>query len=127
MCNAFSVEAYEKDCSKRIILSAVTTRNCVVVAPIQARDGSSTRAYGKLLQKQQHNTTKIYGSEKALFDAASGAPSFHRMNGYGSKNEAFFFCRSASIRETWFAAAWKSYESGPFHCYASVAAPLAPL
>jgi len=40
-----------------------------------------------------------YGSEKAIFDAASGAPSFFRVNGYGSENEAFFFAWSASIRE----------------------------
>ncbi len=71
--------------------------------------------------------TKIYWSEKALFDAASGAPSFLRMNSYGSENEAFFFAWSASIREKWFTAAWKSYESGPFHCYVALAAPLAPL
>jgi len=35
---------------------------------------------------------KIYESEKILFDAPSGAPSFRRMNGYGSENDTFFFC-----------------------------------
>ena len=42
---------------------------------------------------------KIYGSEKALFDAASGAPSFLRMNSYGSENEAFFFAWSAAFEK----------------------------
>ena len=70
--------------------------------------------------------TKIYESEKALFDAASGVPSFLRMNSYGSENEAFFFAWSASIREKWFTAAWKSYESGLSHCDAALAGSAGP-
>jgi hypothetical protein len=71
--------------------------------------------------------TKIYGPEKMLFDAPSGAPSFRYMNGYGSENDTFSFACSAGVREKRFTAAWKSYESGPFHCYAALAALLAPL
>jgi hypothetical protein len=57
---------------------------------------------------------KIYGSDKILFDAPSGAPSFHRMNGYGSENNAFFFCLIRQRSRKWFTAAWKSYESEHF-------------
>jgi hypothetical protein len=35
--------------------------------------------------------TKIYGSEKMLFDASSRASSFHHMNGYESKTMRFSF------------------------------------
>ena len=35
--------------------------------------------------------TKIYGSEKMLFDAPSEAPSFRYMNGYASEDDTFFF------------------------------------
>ena len=62
-----------------------------------------------------------------LFDAPSGAPSFRYMNGYGSEDDTFSFACSVSVREKRFTAAWKSYESGPFHCYAALAALLAPL
>ena|SRR2546429_7610024 len=92
MCNAESVEAYEKDCSKRIILSAVTMRNCVVVALIQVRDGLGARPDGKSRHQQKCDPMKIYGSDKILFDALSGVLSFYRMNGYGSENDTFFFC-----------------------------------
>ena len=92
MCNAESVEAYEKDCSKRIILSAVTMRNCVVVALIQVRDGLGARPDGKSRQKPKCDLMKIYGSDKILFDAFSEVLSFYRMNGYGSENDTFFFC-----------------------------------
>src|SRR5712692_2284002 len=47
MCNALSVGAHEKDRSKRIILSVLPMRNCVVVAPIQARDGYKARLGGR--------------------------------------------------------------------------------
>src|SRR2546429_1871186 len=59
MCNALSVGAHEKDRSKRIILSVLPMRNCVVVAPIQARDGSSTRPDGKSLQEQKRDPNEI--------------------------------------------------------------------
>jgi hypothetical protein len=59
MCNAESVEAYEKKCSKRIMLSAVTMRNCVVVALIQVRDGLGTRLDGKSRHQQKYDPMKI--------------------------------------------------------------------
>jgi hypothetical protein len=43
--------------------------------------------------------TKIYGSERVLFDVPSEAPSFHYLNGYGSEDDTFSFTCSASIRE----------------------------
>src|SRR6266568_6867340 len=69
MCNAESAEAYEKECSKRIMLSAVTMRNCVAVALIQVRDGSGARPDGRSKHQQKRNPMKIYESEKILFDA----------------------------------------------------------
>src|SRR5258708_1958004 len=63
MCNVLSAGAHEKDRSKRIILSVLPMRNCVVVAPIRARDGSSTRPDGKSLQEQKRDAhPKMYGS-----------------------------------------------------------------
>src|SRR5712692_4692032 len=59
MCNALSVGAHEKDRSKRIMLSVLPMRNCVVVAPIQARDGSSTRPDGKSLLRLQPESGRL--------------------------------------------------------------------
>src|SRR6266516_6268987 len=70
--------------------------------------------------------TKIYGSEKVLFDVTSEAPSFLSMNGYGSENEAFFFCLVSWYSRKWFTTAWKSYEAGPFRCYAALAGSAGP-
>src|SRR5713226_616570 len=50
-----------------------------------------------------------------LFDASSGASSFHHMNGYESKTMSFSFARSVSVREKRFNAAWKIYEAGSLY------------
>ena len=63
---------------------------------------------------------KIYGSEKILSEAASGVPSFRRMNGYESENDAFFSCLASQRSRKWFTAAWKSYEAGPSHYYTAL-------
>jgi hypothetical protein len=121
MCNALSVEAHEKQCSKRIMSSAVTMRNCVAVALIQVRDGLGARPDGKSIHQQKRDPMKIYESEKILFEAPSGAPSFRHMNSYESENDAFFFCLLRRHSRKWFTAAWKSYKSEPFHRYAALA------
>jgi hypothetical protein len=64
---------------------------------------------------------KIYGSDKIRFDAASGVLSFRRMNGYGSENNAFFFDSVSQRSRKQSTTAWKSYESGPFYCFATLA------
>ena len=58
MCNVLSVGAHEKDRSKRIRLSVIPMRNCVVVAPIQARDGYKAMLGGKSFQEQKGNSNE---------------------------------------------------------------------
>src|SRR6266487_4116422 len=45
---------------------------------------------------------------------------------YGSENEAFFFCLVSWYSRKWFTTAWKSYEAGPFRCYAALAGSAGP-
>src|SRR6266487_909470 len=83
MCNALSVEAYEKECSKRIMLSAVTMRNCVVVAPIQARGGSSTtRPDGKSRHQQKRNPNENLWVRKRGIFLLPGQLVFEKMVHY---------------------------------------------
>jgi hypothetical protein len=56
MCNALSVGVYEKQCSKRIMSSAVTMRNCVVVAPIPDHSGLKARLGTKSFQEPKSDT-----------------------------------------------------------------------
>ncbi len=80
MCNAESVEAYEKDCSKRIMLSAVTMRNCVVVAPIQARGGSSTmRPDGKSRHQPKRDPNENLWVRKRGVFLLPGQLAFEKM------------------------------------------------
>jgi hypothetical protein len=87
----------------------------------RVRDELGARPDGKSRRQQKRNPMKIYGSEKILFEAALGVPSFRRMNGYGSENDMFLFCPVRQSPRKWFTDAWKSYESEPFHCYAALA------
>ena len=59
--------------------------------------------------------------------ASPEAYSSDTANGYVSENDAFFFCPVSQRSRKLFTTAWKSYESGPFHCYVALAPPLAPL
>src|SRR5579875_2183720 len=58
MCNVFTVGASGKDRSKRVRLCVLPMTNCEVVAPIPARDGSSTGLSGKSIQEQKGDSNE---------------------------------------------------------------------
>jgi hypothetical protein len=73
-----------------------------------------------------HDPMKIYRSDKIDSDAPSGVLPFRCMNGYGSENDAFFFCPVSQRSRKLFTTAWKSYESGLSHCDAALAGSAGP-